>query len=39
MRTKTPTKSQAPQPVIVAAREKLSQHDVDELKITFDLFD
>lgn len=34
MRTKTPSK-----PAIVPAREKLSQHDLEELKATFDLFD
>jgi Ca2+-binding EF-hand superfamily protein len=34
MRTKTPSK-----PIAVPAREKLSQHDLDELKSTFDLFD
>jgi centrin-1 len=36
MRTKTPSKSQ---PVVVPAREKLSPHDLEELKSTFDLFD
>jgi Ca2+-binding EF-hand superfamily protein len=36
MRTKTPNKSQ---PVVIPAREKLSQHDLEELKSTFDLFD
>jgi centrin-1 len=36
MRHKTPSKSI---PVQIPAREKLSQHDFDELKSTFDLFD
>jgi Ca2+-binding EF-hand superfamily protein len=36
MRTKTPSKSQ---PIVVPVREKLSQHDLEELKSTFDLFD
>lgn len=38
MRTKTPSKS-VPQPVVIPVKEKLSQHDLEELKATFDLFD
>lgn len=34
MRTKTPSK-----PTAIPAKEKLSQHDLEELKATFDLFD
>lgn len=36
MRSKTPSK---PQAVVIPVREKLSQHDLEELKSTFDLFD
>lgn len=36
MRTKTPSKSA---PVVIPARDKLSPHDLEELKSTFDLFD
>jgi Ca2+-binding EF-hand superfamily protein len=36
MRTKTPIK---PAVVVVPVKEKLSQHDLEELKATFDLFD
>jgi Ca2+-binding EF-hand superfamily protein len=36
MRSKTPSK---PQVVVIPVREKLSQHDLEELKSTFDLFD
>jgi calmodulin len=36
MRTKTPSKSV---PVVIPAREKLAQHELQELKSTFDLFD